>query len=355
MVNELFYNETLKTIVIALGYIIGSVILVPAAVRVVNVVGHWITKRTPTKLDDLILSIIERYLKWVVIIAGFYLGINHLNRLFPPEKGEPVIIQYANKTLYVCIIFVLSLLTVRILIESINWYLSRLENRGDGQLAKEFTPLVNRLLKIIVFAIAIIIVLEGFGVNVSGLVVSLGVGSFAIAFAAQDTLANMISGFVITLDRPFRIGDRVQLESGEVGDILEIGLRSTKILTFDNTVIIMPNSKIVNSKLVNLSYPDPIIRVAIDVGVAYGTNLDKVKTLLVEVCKNHNEVLKDPEPQAFFMSFGAYSLDLKVICRVAKYTDQWRIAEELRMAIKKRFEDEGITIPFPQYVIHSHK
>ena len=353
MISEWFHNEVFQAFFIAFLYIGGSIILIPIAVRIINAVGHWITRRTQTTLDDLILSIISRYLKWIIIISGFYFGINHLELIFHSQTGKPIVIQYANDVLYIVVVFVFSLLVIQILVDSIKWYLNRLENRGDGRLAKEFTPLIERLLKIIVFAIALIIILERFGINVSGLVVSLGVGSLAIAFAAQDTIANMIAGFVITLDRPFRLGDQVQLESGEIGTITEIGLRSTKLLTFDNTMIIIPNSKIVSAKLINLSYPDPVIRVVIDIGVAYGTDLEKVKRLLVEIGKSHKEVLKEPEPQAFFVSFGTYSLNMKVVCRVANYTEQWRIGEELRMAVKKRFEAEGIEIPYPQYVIYS--
>jgi small-conductance mechanosensitive channel len=162
----------------------------------------------------------------------------------------------------------------------------------------------------------------------------------------------MIAGFTIMLDRPFRVGDRIQLASGEKGDVVEIGLRSTKILTFENTLLIIPNESIVKEMVWNLSYPNPIIRVKVDVGVAYGTDPERVKQIMVDVAKQHPEVLDDPEPKAYLINFGDSSLDFTLVGRVANYGDQWRVQEELRIAIYKAFEKEGIEIPFPQRVVH---
>ncbi len=138
-------------------------------------------------------------------------------------------------------------------------------------------PILNRLVMILILFIAVVISLGHFGVDVSSLLVFLGGGSVAIALAAQETLANMIAGFIIMLDRPFRLGDRIKLPTGEIGDVYEIGLRSTKILDFDNNLIISPNSELTKTKVINYSYPRNDIRVLVEVNVAYGTSIERAK------------------------------------------------------------------------------
>lgn len=348
---NLWNNEVIRSIILSLSYIFGSIIVANIAVKLIVVVRRLITKKTPTELDDRIMDIIESHIKWVIIIIGFYFGINYLELLFPAQDQKPLIIIYINHTLYIAVVLVISLLVVRILSDTLKWYLEHLARKEETKLIGEFIPLFTRLLKIVVFSLSAIIILKKLEQDISGLVVLGGVGSFAIAFAAQDTLSNMISGFVIMTDRPFRVGDRVLLGSGEKGDVFEIGLRSTKILDFDNQMVIVPNAEIISSKIINLSYPDLTIRVVVNVGVAYGTDIEKTKELLVQICKEHSLVLEEPAPVAYFLDFGDSSLDLSVRCRVPNFGDQWTVAEEIRVEINKRFEKEGIEIPFPQRVV----
>ena len=150
------------------------------------------------------------------------------------------------------------------------------------------------------------------------------------------------------LDRPFRIGDRIKLDTGEVGDIYEIGLRSTKILTFENNLIILPNSKLLDDKIVNLSYPNPIIRVKIEVGVAYGSDIEKVKSVMEKTARENKLVLEDPAPAAYFVNFGESSLDFILLARVEKYKDAWNAENQLREKIYEAFAENNIEIPFPQ-------
>ncbi|MCH7781457.1 mechanosensitive ion channel [candidate division KSB1 bacterium] len=348
-----FWNDpTVRIVIYSLSYIIGAFIIAKISVRVIALLRKWITNKTPSELDDRLMDILETHVKWVINIAGFYFAVNYLEKLFQDQDQEPVLIFYANNALYIEAVLVVSLLVIKVLMELLTWYLGRLAKKEETNLIGEFVPLFSRLLKIVVFVLALIVVMNKLGQDVSGLVVLGGVGSFAFAFAAQDTLANMISGFVIMTDRPFRVGDRILLGSGEKGDVFEIGLRSTKILDFDNQMVIVPNAEIVNSKIINLSYPDLTIRVVVNVGVAYGTDIEKTKKLLVQICKEHSTVLEKPEPVAYFLDFGDSSLSLTVRCRVPHYTNQWTVAEELRVEVNKRFQSEGIEIPFPQRVVH---
>jgi small-conductance mechanosensitive channel len=211
---------------------------------------------------------------------------------------------------------------------------------------------LNRVINILIVLISLIIVLHHFGQDVSSLVVSLGVGSLAIALAAQETIANMIGGFVIMTDRPFRVGDRIKLPSGEVGDVQEIGIRSTKILDFDNNLIVSPNAELIKGKIINYSYPGDQIRIFVDVSVAYGTDLDRAKSIILKHALEHPDVLRDPAPAVFLVGFGESGLNLQLNGRTNDYRIKFLIETKLREQIYATFLNEGIQIPLPQRVVH---
>ena len=298
---------------------------------------------TSSEEDEKFLAYLKKPVGRLIILIGAYIFFDSTAGVIGDK-----IVRYLNGIVYILIVLQVVLVLIRFIELLMRAYSNKLFERGIVSGKEELFPLVMKVTKIIVFFIALIIILKHFNQDVQSLVVSLGVGSLAIALAAQETLANMIAGFVIMTDRPFRVGDRIQLQSGEKGDVYSIGLRSTKVLTFDNTLIIVPNAEIVKEKVLNLSYPDPITRVKVEVGVAYGADLGKAKEILVEVCREHPKVLKEPEPAAYFLNFGDSSLDLMVVCRVPSWKDEWFVAEEIRMEIDRRFKKEGIEIPFPQ-------
>jgi MscS family membrane protein len=201
----------------------------------------------------------------------------------------------------------------------------------------------------------VVTILDHFKVDVKGLLAVLGVGSLAIALAAQDTIANMISGFIIMLDRPFREGDRVVLPSGETADVYDIGIRSSKFLTFDNTLIVVPNNDLVKSKITNMSYPEEAIQVKVDLSIAYGADIDQVKALLVTAASEHRAVLAEPKPSASFTNFGESGLRFQLMCRVGSLADQFGVGEDLRCRIYRDLAEAGIEIPYPQRVVHLRK
>ncbi|MFN3873725.1 MAG: mechanosensitive ion channel family protein, partial [Ignavibacterium sp.] len=198
-------------------------------------------------------------------------------------------------------------------------------------------------------------VLAKFKVDISAFVVSLGVGSLAIALAAQETLSNMISGFIIMTDRPFRIGDRIRYADNQVGDVVDIGIRSTKILDFDNNIVIIPNNEIVKSRLVNITYPNSLTRVVVEVGVAYGTDIKKVKEILLKVADEDPDCSKQIAPEVFLINFGTSSLDFRLVARTDDYRNAWVMQCRLREKIYEEFNKNNIEIPFTQIVVHQSK
>jgi len=303
-------------------------------------------EKTKTDIDDRLIELITPGVRRLINLGGIFFASRAIAPLLYVK-----IVAVINSLCYIFLLLILANVAAKILQALLEWYSTTWSNRTSGRVSEDFGPLFKRIIVIVVYTIAIVMILHYFKQNVSSIIVSLGVGSLAVALAAKDTLANMIAGFMIMTDRPFRLGDRIKLETGQVGDVYEIGLRSTRIKTFDNTLIVVPNHQIVNEKVTNLSYPDPQIRVVINVGVAYGSDLSQVKKLLVDVCLAHPHVLATPPPAAFFVNFGDSSLDFKVTCRVPEWGLQWQTAEDIRTEINNIFEKEGIEIPFPQSVI----
>lgn len=341
-------------LIMALGNILLVLVLAWAGYRLMKWLlrkyGKPVTEKTRTNLDDLVLEFLEKFLFRIILITALYFIGVQLSRF----SGEKVF-RYFSELLYVIVVFVVTTLIIRITNLIISFYLEQVSRRTGSDLQKDFGLLLQRVVQITLFTIATITVLTHFNIDVKGLVATLGVGSLAIALAAQDTLSNMIAGFVIMVDRPFRVGDRIKTPSDVTGEIYEIGLRSMKLLDFDKNLHIIPNSEIIKSEVINYSYPNPRVRVKVDVGVAYGSDLDRVKAIMVDICKKHPKVLDDPEPSVYFLNFGDSSLDLTCVSYVNHYQEAWLTGEELRMAIYKAFNENNIEIPFPQQVVYLHK
>jgi len=313
-----------------------------------------ITSRTRTELDSQILHAVKGPVTIWIWLLGLKWALQSLHvgalGLF---TGEPEVINKKwddgiDGVFYVILAIVLVKLATRTFNAAADWYVDKIAVQTESRVDDEIIPLVKRIFQIVAWIIAAIVVFDHFGVSVSSLVVTLGAGSLAIALAAQETLSNMIAGFVLYVDRPFRVGDRILLENGTKGDVVEIGLRSTKILTFESTIMVVPNAQIVKEKVTNLSYPDPKIRVMVDFGVAYGTDLDQVKKITLEVAEKHPKILEDPEPEVFFIEFGDSSLNMRLVARTADYKEQWVTTEEIRMELWRAFKENGVQIPFPQ-------
>ena len=181
-----------------------------------------------------------------------------------------------------------------------------------------------------------------------GLLAVLGVG---IGFGLQNISSNFISGLILLFERPVKVGDRIEV--GDVwGDVERIKLRTTIVTTPDNISIIIPNSKLLDNNLVNFYYADRNIRMHVPVGVAYGSDIDKVTTILEEIASADKEVQDDPPPRVWFREFGDSSLDFELLCWVPDAASKYEVLNRLNRSIDARFREEGVEIPFPQRDLH---
>jgi MscS family membrane protein len=345
-------SALLSHLVIAAIMFLGAVVLGWVGKRFLTTIGRRLAAKTDSELDDIIIEIIVDRIKWVAVVAGSYLASEELIRATEAtDVAARQWLGYAQGVIFVCFVSVVTVVLIRIADSSIKYTMERHARRMSSKVNEALFPLANRIVNILIALIALIIVLHHFGQDVSSLVVSLGVGSLAIALAAQETIANMIGGFVIMTDRPFRVGDRIKLPSGEMGDVQEIGIRSTKILDFDNNLIVSPNADLIKGKIVNYSYPSEQMRIFVDVSVAYGTDIERAKTIITALATQHPDVSKTPAPAVSLVSFGEASLNLQLNGRTNDYRKKFPIETTLREQIYKALAEEGIQMALPYRVV----
>jgi MscS family membrane protein len=208
-------------------------------------------------------------------------------------------------------------------------------------------PLFDLSIKLISILVGSYVLLLVWGVNPVGWLASAGIVGIAVGFAAKDTLANLFSGFFIVADAPYKIGDYINLDTGERGKVSAIGLRSTRLLTRDDVEITIPNGVIANAKIVNESGgPYLKMRTRVRVGVAYGSDVDQLCEILHKIAGEHEEVCTDPAPRVRMRGFGASSLDFDLLVWIEHPEYRGRIAHQLYMQIYKTLTAEGIEIPY---------
>lgn len=342
-----------EKLIFACGILIGTIIAAYLIRMILRFVTHRIARKTSSNLDDLIIEAISKPVFNLIIVGGLDFEIKYLHKSF--EFITEGTYELLHGIAFTFAMVLVGWLVIRIFESLTTWYAKNIAAKTETKFDDEFIPIFSRSLKAIVFVLVLMAVLSHFNIDIKGLVAVLGVSSLAFALAAQDTLSNMIAGFVLMLDRPFRVGDRVTLVEDRILDVYEIGLRSTKFLTRDNTLVIIPNAEISRMTIDNLSYPAPQIRVRIDVGVAYGSDIDRVRELLFEAAHSHPDTLKEPPPFVQFINFGESSLDFRLNIYVADYAIQRRTGHAVRELVYKIFGKENIEIPFPQRVVYLHE
>ncbi|MFT4926032.1 MAG: MscS family membrane protein [Phenylobacterium sp.] len=208
-------------------------------------------------------------------------------------------------------------------------------------------PLFENMAFIFIVAITVYYVFINWNVDMTAWLASAGIVGIAVGFAAKDTLANLFSGLFIMADAPYKIGDLVVLDGGERGQITKIGIRSTRLITRDDIEITVPNAIMGNTKILNESGGvHRKCRICVQVGVAYGSDVDQVREVLAAIGANEAAACSDPEPRVRFRSFGASSLDFELLCWIEEPAQRGRILDALNTAVYKAFIAHDIEIPY---------
>jgi len=310
-----------------------------------SVLRRWAAK-TETAIDDILLSVIRGPSIFWAIALGLYVAIGTSG--LPPR-----IIQLSFSVLHALVILSFTFVAANVASHALRFAAERAE------LPFASTGLTQVVIKGFVITLGLLILLGTLGVSIAPLLTALGVGGLAVALALQDTLSNLFAGIHILMEKSIRVGDFVKLESGEEGSVTDIGWRTTRIRLPPNNVVIIPNNKLAQARIINYSLPDKSMALLIPISVSYTADLDQVQRLLIEeatTAMGHVPgLLAKPEPFVRFIpGFGQSSLDLTLIVHVREFADQVLVQHELRLRILKRFRTNGVEIPFPSRTVYVH-
>ena len=333
---------------ISLGILIGALLVGRIVISfLLNRVFARITKETKNNLDNQILEAFRVPLYLLAVILALDVALGRLN--FLPADWN----SWIKDGIYVLDFRAGFTLVWRLVTNIFSWLGDEVSLKTNATLDEQLFPFFQRVVLILISAIGIITILSHFDINITAMVTTLGIGSLAVALAAQNALEDTISGFLIMVDRPYRIGDRIELmDLNTWGDVVDIGLRSTRIRTRDNRMVVVPNSLIGKSLVVNYAYPNDQYRLEIHIGVAYGTDLEKARQVMVEAVQGVEGVLDDRPVEALFLEFGDSALVFRVRWWLESYVDTRRMFDRVNTAIYNALIREKIQLPFPQMDIH---
>ncbi len=343
--NELWGN-TIENWDISILIILGAIIIV----KLLSLLGKKVIKPfvtgTDNHLDDVIFYSLEAPVKFAIILLGIWIAIHRL--VYPDSFVKVVDNAYS-------ILIVLD----------ITWFFGRLFSsllqvywgkQSNGQ-ANKMMPIIKRTILVIVWLIGIVMALSNVGVNISALLGTLGIGGIAFALAAQDTVKNVFGTFTILTDKPFSIGDTIRVDSYE-GTVVDVGVRSTKIMNYDKRIITFPNYKITDTSIVNIS-SEPMRRVVLNLGLTYDTTSEKMKEaleLLKSIPKRVENVSSNPSDiVAVFTEYSDSALVIMYIYFIEKQGDILGVTSNMNMEILAAFNKAGLNLAFPTRTVYIQK
>jgi len=308
--------------------------------RFINRGLRIVLRRTKLENIDAFLDAIRSQIDWLVLTIALQLSLARLSFL---SSGLRVLL---NQVFFVAYLTIISVLLWRVINFGSETLLHRNRSPEEIQRLSPIFMVVRRVSEGLLIILYISIFLSYFGIDITAFAAALGIGGLAISLAAQDTLADAIAGFLILIDQPFRVGDRIEIAGlGTWGDVVDIGTRSTRIRTRDNRMVIVPNSAIAKDQIVNYTYPDPRYRVQIEVGIDYGSDLKLARKAAIEAVKKVDGVLLDKPIDALFVDFGDSSITFRIRWWIDSYVDTRRMFDKVNEALLQGFNEAGINLP----------
>ena len=333
------YPGVMTLLLVAVAYLGGRLLKYLISRSLVKLV-----EKTSSTADDHLVEYLTKPLVLTMIVVALMMAVS----LFNMPEG----LRDANLSILATILLFswlrAGLRTARVLLEVLA------ENHHRFEIIQERTiPVFDMTIKVLLVGMGAYFILLIWGVNPTAWLASAGVIGIAVGFAAKDSLANLFSGIFIVADAPYKIGDYIVLDSGERGKVTHLGIRSTRLLTRDDIEVTVPNAVIANAKIINESGgPWVKNRIRVPVGVAYGSDVDQVCSVLEEIALSHPEIVKTPAPRVRMRALGDSSLDFELLAWIDHPELRGRVRHELLKSIYKSFNQKGIEIPFPQTDLH---
>ncbi len=313
-----------------------------------------LTGKTKTTLDDHLVAHLRRPVKWLSIILAGYLAL----QIFYPWFS---LLDFTTDQIFIILFLLAGTYTLNSIFHALmDWYAEEVAPKTDSKFDDEIFPLFKKVGSVMIYVVGFTIILGQFGVEISALIAVLGVGSLAVALALQDTLGNFFAGVHLLADRPVRPGDYVKVDGTDIiGTIEEIGWRSTRIRTWDNNIVYVPNTKMSSSILVNYFNPKEEMGYAMTFGVSYDDDPEVVIKALWEALKRTAKSTKKiVEPETATVradSFGDSAVNYKVIVKIPVYGDRFGVQGEMVKQIFYVFKEKGISIPYPTRTLYMHE
>ena len=333
MDQKLFLEILIPATILVASVILGLIVRKIVFLRLIS-----LSKKTKTKVDDIIIESIRGPILIWFLILGVYIA---MQSVVVPVAAANII----NKVLLVLAIFSVTYCLANITVKFVGVYSSKVNT------TLPVTSLTRNISRIIIFGVGILVILHSLGISITPILATLGVGGLAVALALQDTLSNLFSGFYVIVSRQVKVGDYIKLDSGEEGYVTDITWRTTKIRMLPNNEVLVPNEKITKVIVTNYYLPNKEMAVLVNIGVHYNSDLEFVEKVICEVAKQVMVSVPggvpDFVPFIRYGAFGDFSINLTVILRAKEFVDQYLIKHEFIKRLHKRFAKEGIIIPYP--------
>jgi small-conductance mechanosensitive channel len=326
----------------------GFVVLSFLIRQIYKIVFLRIAKRTKTDVDDKLFEATKWPLSLIVLFFGIKVSILPLEL---PEKAA----LYTNHFIDSVLILIISIVAISIFNLLIDSWGKKFTEKTKSDMDDQLLLLFHRFVKVLLFILAFLFILQRWGIQVGPLLASLGIAGIAIGFALKDSLSNIIGGIQLIVDKTFCVGDKIEMEDGTLGVVKDISLRSTRIRTYDNELIIVPNGKFATENIKNHVQPDLKVRVRVPFGVVYGSDPKKVKKVVLKAIKNIEHIMDDPEPAVLFMEMADFSLNFRAQFWVPSYEHRFMAKIVATELIYDALNKAGIGIPFPTRTLYIHE
>ena len=312
--------------------------------------------RTETDIDDQFVQSLRKCVRLTVVAWGVWRLVGEWVPVLGAETKEGVWVPYDTQPrqwvwgVWMVLVFIP---VSRFVGQLLRLSEGRIMARTDTVLDETALPMVNRFVRVLVIAVGVMLAMAYVGLEIAPLLAGAGVVGLALSLAAKDTLSNLIAGVLLIMDRPFQVGDRIELwnapnETGTWGDVIEIGIRATKIRNPDNLVVVVPNNEIMQRDIINYTMSGEDIRLRIPFSVAYESDIERAKTLLIEAAAVVKGVKPDPAPIVIVRGFGPSEVKLQLRVWILEARNRRRIADEITGIALEAFAANDVEIPYPK-------
>ncbi len=349
MFSQIYYGNTLKEWLISLAIIVGAVLLNKIIILFNKHILVKLTAKTKNRMDDILFKMLQAPVLLGVMLLAIWIASSRL-------ELDTKIDKFFSMSYQFLIVLNITWFLVRFVNAVIEEYMvPKADDKSSKYLDNTLIPIIRRAILGVIWAIGIMMALKNVGVDVGALIAGLGIGGLAFALAAQDTIKNIFGGITIFTDRPFRIGDRIIVD-GFDGFIEDIGIRSTRLRTLEKRLVTIPNYKIVEASIENISN-EPMRRVILDLGLTYNTSPEKMEKAL-EILKGMPSRVKNVDSKeviAYFSGYGAFSLNIRFIYWIKDVAKFPETNSNVNLDILHSFNDAGLEFAFPTQTVYIEK